>query len=76
MAIIFQKIFILPYHFKSEIFKKHSLFECELIRTKQNKWILSIGDVYYLNGQNMKNTIIMDRMNKINNFIESNLFRI
>ena len=69
----YPKIFILPYHFKSDIFKNHSLFECELIRTKQNKWILSLGDVYYLDGKNMKKTIIMDRMNQINTFIESNL---
>lgn len=69
----YPKIFILPYHFKSDIFKNHSLFECELIRTKQNKWILSLGDVYYLHGKNMKNTIVMDRMNEIHNFIESNL---
>lgn len=69
----YPKIFILPYNFQSEIYKKHSLFECELIRTKDNQWILSIGDVYYLTGMNMKKTVIIDRINQINNFLEDNL---
>ena len=69
----YPKIFILPYHFNSEIYQKHSLFECELIRTKNNQWILSIGDVYFLNGKNMKKTVIIDRMNEINQFLEQNL---
>lgn len=69
----YPKIFILPYHFNSEIYQKHSLFECELIRTKNNQWILSIGDVYYLNGKNMKKTVIIERMNGINQFLENNL---
>lgn len=69
----YPKIFILPYHFKSEIYKNHSLFECELIRTKSNTWKISIGDVYFLNGKNMKTKIIIDRMNDIHQFFENNL---
>lgn len=67
----YPKIFILPYHFIGETYKNHSLFECELIRNKDNRWILSIIDVYYMDGVNMKNTIVIDRMNKNHRFFEN-----
>lgn len=67
----YPKIFILPYHFKTENYKNHSLFECELIRNKNNQWILSIGDSYYMNGENMKHTNIIDRINKLHGFFEN-----
>lgn len=62
----YPKIFILPYNFNSDLYKG-SLFECELIRNKQNKWSISIGDIYYLRGKNLNKTVIIDRINEIHN---------
>ncbi len=62
----YPKIFILPYNFNSDLYKG-SLFECELIRNKQNKWSISIGDIYYLKNKNLNKTIIIDRINIIHN---------
>jgi len=62
----YPKIFILPYNFNSDLYKG-SLFECELIRNKQNNWSISIGDIYYLRGKNLNKTVIIDRINEIHN---------
>lgn len=66
----YPKIFILPYNFKDNIYKG-SLFETELIRDKNNNWSISIGDIYYYQGKNYKNTIIIDRMNTIHNIFKN-----
>ena len=67
----YPKIFILPYQFDSELYKG-SLFECELIRDKQNNWLISIGDIYYLKGKNLNKMIIIDRMNSIHQIFTDN----
>ena len=66
----YPKIFILPYTFSSQYFK-NSLFECELIRKKNNKWCLAINDVYFLEGKNLNKTIIIDRINLIQNMLNN-----
>jgi len=58
----FPKIFILPYEFSSELYKS-TLFECELIRTKNKKWRIGLNDVYHHSGKNLKKTSIIDRVN-------------
>lgn len=60
----YPKIFILPFHFHSDLYKG-SLFECELLRDHNKRWSILIGDSYYCYGKNRKNTIIMDRMNEL-----------
>tara|TARA_B100002019_G_scaffold292811_1_gene317229 strand:- start:55 stop:1077 length:1023 start_codon:yes stop_codon:yes gene_type:complete len=60
----FPKIMVTPYDFSPELYKG-TLFECELIRDKENNWSLSINDIYYHKGKNMNKTIIIDRLNII-----------
>lgn len=60
----YPKIMIVPYDFSSDLFKG-TLFECELIRDKNNDWSLGINDIYYHMGKNMNKTIIIDRLNTI-----------
>jgi len=67
----YPKIFIVPYYFKSDLYKG-TLFECELIRDKNTKWSLSIGDIYYHLGKNMSKTIIIERINTIHSIFEKN----
>ena len=66
----YPKILILPYNFNSELYKG-SLFECELIRTKNNKWLLGINDIYYNEGINMKKKNIIDRVNIVHHILEN-----
>ena len=66
----YPKIFVTPYQFDSSIFSG-SLFETELVRTKDNKWFLLIGDIYYHKSSSCKNRVIMDRMNLIHNLLEN-----
>ena len=58
----FPKIFILPYEFSPDLYKS-TLFECELIRTKNKKWHIGLNDIYYHSGKNLKKTSIIDRVN-------------
>ncbi len=60
----YPKILIVPYDFDSELYNG-TLFECELIRDKSNDWFLSINDIYYNCGKNMKKTGIINRLNII-----------
>lgn len=66
----FPKIFILPYEFSPELYK-NTLFECELIRKKNNKWCIGINDTYYYCGKNMNKTNIIDKMNSIHDMINT-----
>jgi len=66
----FPKIFILPYEFSSDLYKG-TLFECELIRKKTSKWCIGINDIYYHMGQNMKKTIIIQRINKVHELLDN-----
>ena len=66
----YPKIMIVPYDFSSELFKG-TLFECELIRDKNNDWSLGINDIYYHMGKNMNKTIIIDRLNLIHSMFDN-----
>jgi hypothetical protein len=67
----YPKMLILPYNFTSEIYD-NSLFECELIRDKYNKWLLCINDTYYLKSKSMKKISIIDRINNIHEMLNLN----
>ena len=67
----YPKIFILPYQFTPQLYKG-SLFECELIRKKNNKWTIGINDIYMQSGKSLKKTIVIDRLNMITDIIENN----
>jgi len=67
----FPKIFILPYEFSPELYKS-TLFECELIRTKNKKWTIGLNDIYYHKGKNLKKTSIIDRVNTMHNILDNN----
>jgi len=66
----YPKIFILPYEFSGELYKG-TLFECELIRKRNKRWCIGINDIYYAKGENMKKTIIIDRVNKIHDILNT-----
>ena len=66
----YPKIMIVPYDFSSDLFKG-TLFECELIRDKNNDWSLGINDIYYHMGKNMNKTIIIDRLNLIHSMFDN-----
>lgn len=66
----YPKILILPYNFDSDLYKG-TLLECELIRTKNNKWLLGINDIYYNEGINMKKKNIIDRVNIIHQILDN-----
>ncbi len=68
----YPKIFILPFQLDQE-FYKGSLYECELLRDRNNDWSILIGDTYYHKGENQKNVIVIDRMNHIHKGFESGL---
>jgi hypothetical protein len=70
----YPKIFILPYQFSEDIYKG-SLFECELIRDNNNKWSIGINDIYYYKGINLKNKIIIDRVNIIHDILLNNFIK-
>lgn len=65
----YPKIFVTPYQFDSSLFSG-TLFEAELVRSKNNKWFLLIADIYYHKSSSCKNIVIMDRMNLIQNLFE------
>lgn len=67
----FPKIMVVPYDFDTEIYKG-TLFECELIRDKNNKWSLGINDIYYHKGKNLNKTVIIDRLNITHSLFENN----
>lgn len=66
----FPKIMIPPYDFDCDLYKG-TLFECELIRDKQNEWSLGINDIYYHKGKNLNKTIIIDRLNIIHRLFDT-----
>ena len=68
----YPKIFIVPYLFKKECYQG-SLFECELIRDRNEQWLLSVGDCYTMYGRSMKKVIIIDRINKMKEFFEKDM---
>ena len=68
----YPKIFIVPYHFKNHLYKG-TLFECELIRDKYQKWSLSIDDIYYHLGKTMKKIIIIERLNNIHSIFTNDM---
>ena len=63
-------IFVTPYKFNSEIFNG-TLFETELVRTKNNKWFLLLADIYYYKSNSCKNKSILDRMNIIHTMLDT-----
>ena len=68
----YPKIFILPFQFDQE-FYKGSLYECELLRDRENHWSILVGDSYYHKGKNQKNVIVMERMNTIHRGFETGI---
>ena len=60
----YPKILIVPYDFSNDLYKG-TLFECELIRDKNQNWSLGINDIYYNKAKNMSKIIIIDRVNSI-----------
>lgn len=64
----YPKIFILPFQFTNEYYKG-SLFECELLRDRNQRWSLLIGDIYYHQGKSQKNRIVMERINLLHDMI-------
>ena len=65
----YPKIFILPYNFHYSLFQG-SLYECELLRDKNMKWSILIGDCYNHKGRSQKDIIVMDRINKIHQMVD------
>ena len=68
----YPKIFSLPYQFEKAYYKG-SLCECELLRDKNQKWSLLIGDIYYYQGKSQKNRIVMERINLLHDMLENDL---
>tara|TARA_Y100000996_G_C22515683_1_gene640310 strand:- start:418 stop:1371 length:954 start_codon:yes stop_codon:yes gene_type:complete len=66
----YPKIFIVHYRFDPELFKG-TLFEVELIRDKNSRWSILIGDIYTMSGNTMKNVQVHDRINHCNNILEN-----
>ena len=64
----YPKIFILPFHFHGSLFQG-SLYECELLRDREKKWSILIGDCYYHKGKTQAKTIVMDRVNRIHQMV-------
>jgi hypothetical protein len=42
-----------------------------LIRDRQKRWSIGIGDMYYEKGKNMSQTVVIDRINKIHDIFET-----
>ena len=68
----YPKIFIIPITYNDAVYN-NTLLECELIRDKNNKWIISICDSYYMKGNTTKDINIIDRMNEINMMFENDI---
>ena len=66
----YPKIFVTPYQMDSSVYSG-SLFDVELVRDKQNNWLLLIGDCYYLKSQNCKHQVVMDRINSIHSVLQN-----
>ena len=66
----YPKIFSVPYSWNGDVYEG-TLMECELIRDRQKRWSLGIGDVYYLGGQNVRQTIIMERIQKLHDMFST-----
>ena len=64
----YPKIFILPFNFHVSLFQG-CLYECELLRDRDKKWSILLGDCYYHKGKSQNNTIVMDRINKIHQMV-------
>ena len=67
----YPKILIVPYSFSNELYQG-TLFECELIRDKNQKWSLGMNDIYYNRGKSMNRTNVIDRINTIYDIFENN----
>jgi len=65
----YPKILIVPYDFSNDLYNG-TLFECELIRGRNQCWSLGINDIYYNRGKNMNKTIIIDRQKSIHKIFE------
>lgn len=70
----YPKIFSLPFQFTNEYYKG-SLYECELLRDKNQRWSLLIGDVYYHQGKSQKNRIVMERINLLHDMLTNDLLQ-
>tara|TARA_B100000963_G_scaffold361830_1_gene400099 strand:- start:265 stop:1224 length:960 start_codon:yes stop_codon:yes gene_type:complete len=66
----FPKIFVIPYTMDPSVYTG-SLFDVELVRDKQNEWLLLIGDCYYFKSQNYQTRVIMNRMNAIHTMMKT-----
>ncbi|MBE17970.1 MAG: hypothetical protein CMH79_04325 [Nitrospinae bacterium] len=64
----YPKIFIVHYRFDPELFQG-TLFEVELIRDKNQKWSILIGDIYTMGGNSMKNIQVHDIINHCNDIL-------
>jgi len=65
---VYPKIFILPFHWSPEMYEG-TLLECELIRDRNQKWFLSLGDLYYDRGMPMAQTVVIARINRIHRLV-------
>ena len=66
----YPKIFIVHYRFDPSLFQG-TLFEAELLRDKQQKWSVLIGDIYSYEGKSLSQVQIMDRMNHCIDIMET-----
>lgn len=66
----YPKILIVPYTFSEELYNG-TLFECELIRDRNNNWSLGINDIYYNKGKSMNKTIVIERINAIHDIFQN-----
>lgn len=66
----YPKILIVPYTFSDELYNG-TLFECELIRDRNNKWSLGINDIYYNQGKSMNKIIVIERINAIHDIFQN-----
>ena len=66
----YPKILIVPYDFHNDLYKG-TLFECELIKDKNNNWLLGINDIYCSEGKNLNKVIIIDRINTVNSILDT-----
>jgi hypothetical protein len=64
----YPKIFIVPYTWSPDVYEG-TLMECELIRDRDQKWFLSIGDMYYEKGAPMNHVVIIERINHIHRLV-------
>ena len=69
---VYPKIFIVPFHWSPEMYEG-TLLECELIRDRNQKWFLSLGDLYYDRGMPMAQTVVIARINRIHQLVDKYL---